>query len=203
MCAGPIPQRTVTESVTRDEASLWVTHELCGYCVEDTLVLCVPYHQSNRFDRLGYNASSAHFIFTLFTYLCGKDDYSNSQSALKRFLPLFFSSWYKHHPAVGRWGCNGVIHFHSAWDVKAYTSHQRVVGFGTPFISKCRPLWSNTLQTCLKEPQSEDAETLQNIFDNTSLLLGRSIIYFLWDFRLKLRSHNYGSSRSDGRAEIN
>lgn len=51
--------------------------------------------------------------------------------------------------------------------------------------------------------QSEDAVTLQNIFDNISLQLGRSIIYFLWDFLLKPRSHNYESSHSDGRAEFN
>lgn len=77
VCSGPnsIPQCTimrVSPGMLMKEASLWVTHELCGYWLEDTLVLYVPDHQSKQSDRLGHNASSVHFIFALFTYLCGQ-----------------------------------------------------------------------------------------------------------------------------------
>lgn len=55
-----------------------------------------------------------------------------AKSALKQFLPLFFSSWYKCHPfilQIGQWCCNSVLNFQSAHHVKDYTSHQHVVGF--------------------------------------------------------------------------
>lgn len=117
------------------EASLWVAHELCGYWLEDTLVLYVPDHQSKQSDRLGHNASSVHFIFTLFTYLCGQLRRMITVTAKAHsdiFSLRFFPSRHKRHPFIlqtGSWCYDRAMRFQSAQDVNDYTSHQHVVGF--------------------------------------------------------------------------
>lgn len=68
MCAGVNPR--VSPRMLSKEESLWVTHKSCADWLEDTLVWCVPVHQSKWFDRLARNAPSVHFILTLFIYLC-------------------------------------------------------------------------------------------------------------------------------------
>lgn len=111
MCTGPnsIPQCTVmrvSPGMLMKQASLWVTHELCGYWLEDTLVLHVPDYQSNQSDRLGHNASSVHFIFTLFTYLCGqlRRMITVMAKAHSNILSLCFSppGFPSFHPANGK-----------------------------------------------------------------------------------------------------